>query len=165
VGAQSLVSGVGSSSIGAASVQATPRRYAAPTSPAPSPTDSNKQLARGDDFSEGPMKTMITRLVSLEEELQREKRKMADKQKVIEAQVQTIQALDAANNRLLTALAQLRSDGQVGVGGIEGDTTDCEDMEQSPVHLLAPPSDFGSASLSLARRILADLGEVQSSSC
>ena len=38
-------------------------------------------------------------------------------------------------------------------------------MEQSPVHLLAPPSDFGSASLSLARRILADLGEVQSSSC
>ncbi len=45
----------------------------------------------GDDFSEGPMKTMITRLVSLEEELQREKRKMADKQKVIEAQVQTIQ--------------------------------------------------------------------------
>lgn len=112
----------------------------------------------------GQLKCMITRLVSLEEELHREKRKMADKQKVIEAQVQTIQALDAANNRLLSALAQLRN-GPV----------DCEDMDHSiptsptptcssRVAPLQPEPEFGT-SLSLARRILADLGEVQSSSC
>lgn len=118
----------------------------------------------------GQLKTMITRLMSLEEELHREKRKMADKQKVIEAQVQTIQALDAANNRLLSALSQLRNyqpvDSAVAID------EDCSDeMEHSLVSAcnrsaVIEPTDFGgSASLSLARRILADLGEVQSSSC
>ena len=112
------------------------------------------------------LKTMITRLVSLEDELHREKRKMADKQKVIEAQVQTIQALDAANNRLLSALAQLRNYQPVDGGD------DCDEMDQaSPtatsgprVAALQTEPEFGT-SLSLARRILADLGEVQSSSC
>jgi len=97
---------------------------------------------------------------------------MADKQKVIEAQVQTIQALDAANNRLLSALSQLRNyqpvDSSVNID------EDCSDeMEHNPLSAcnrnavtVEPERDFGgSASLSLARRILADLGEVQSSSC
>ncbi len=117
----------------------------------------------------GQLKSIVTRLVSLEEELHREKRKMADKQKVIEAQVQTIQALDAANNRLLTALAQLRTYQTIDTA------PDCDDMvpisKTSPTNCggripSMPPQEpeFG-ASLSLARRILADLGEVQSSSC
>lgn len=119
----------------------------------------------------GQLKSMITRLVSLEEELHREKRKMADKQKVIEAQVQTIQALDAANNRLLSALAQLRNYQPI-------ETTEHQvQVERNLIssfgrHSL-PESDYasgtgnggGTGSLSLARRILADLGEVQSSSC
>ena len=101
---------------------------------------------------------MMARLVSLEHELHREKRKMADKQKVIEAQVQTIQALDAANNRLLTALAQLRSDTPPPT-----DENPHDDPTAATATAAAAPSVVGS--LSLARRILADLGEVQSSSC
>ena len=111
----------------------------------------------------GQLKSMITRLVSLEEELHREKRKMADKQKVIEAQVQTIQALDAANNRLLSALAQLRNYQTVEPTEHE------EEVEQNIMSYARnslPEPDYGnSGQLSLARRILADLGEVQSSSC
>lgn len=48
----------------------------------------------------------------MEEELRREQLKMSlalsHKQRVIEAQVQQIAALDAANNRLLAALSSLR---------------------------------------------------------
>lgn len=48
----------------------------------------------------------------MEEELRREQMKMSlalsHKQRVIEAQGQQIAALDAANNRLLTALSSLR---------------------------------------------------------
>ena len=111
----------------------------------------------------GQLKSMITRLVSLEEELHREKRKMADKQKVIEAQVQTIQALDAANNRLLSALAQLRNYQPM-------EAAEREEVERNLISFttrnsLPEPDYGGSGSLSLARRILADLGEVQSSSC
>lgn len=49
----------------------------------------------------------------MEEELRREQYKMSlvltHKQRVIEAQGQQIAALDAANNRLLTALSSLRN--------------------------------------------------------
>ncbi|XP_046655866.1 ras GTPase-activating protein raskol-like isoform X4 [Daphnia pulicaria] len=110
----------------------------------------------------GQLKSMITRLVSLEEELHREKRKMADKQKVIEAQVQTIQALDAANNRLLSALAQLRN--YQAVEPAEHDEVE-RNLMSFARNSLPEPDYGGSGSLSLARRILADLGEVQSSSC
>lgn len=108
----------------------------------------------------GHIKTMIVRLVALEEELHREKRKMADKQKVIEAQVQTIQALDAANNRLLTALAQLRNYHPESAA-------EREEIERSIMASFARANEpeFCGSSLSMARRILADLGEVQSSSC
>lgn len=113
----------------------------------------------------GQLKSMITRLVSLEEELHREKRKMADKQKVIEAQVQTIQALDAANNRLLSALAQIRNYQPMVVEGTDHDEVEHNLMSSFACNPLPEPDYNGSGSLSLARRILADLGEVQSSSC
>lgn len=52
------------------------------------------------------------RLISVEEELRREQQKMSDalshKQRVIEAQEHKIAALDAANNRLLSALTTLK---------------------------------------------------------
>ncbi|XP_064460190.1 disabled homolog 2-interacting protein-like isoform X2 [Ornithodoros turicata] len=58
------------------------------------------------------MKNIITRLITVEEELRREQREMqgmiSAKQKVIDAQERKIQTLDAANQRLLCALAQLR---------------------------------------------------------
>lgn len=52
------------------------------------------------------------RLITMEEDLRREQMKMSlalsHKQRVIEAQGQQIAALDAANNRLLSALSSLR---------------------------------------------------------
>ena len=52
------------------------------------------------------------RLISVEEELRREQQKMSDalshKQRVIEAQEHKIAALDAANNRLMSALTTLK---------------------------------------------------------
>lgn len=52
------------------------------------------------------------RLISMEKELRHEQIKMSvaltHKQRVIEAQGQQIAALDAANNRLLSALSSLR---------------------------------------------------------
>lgn len=52
------------------------------------------------------------RLISMEKELRQEQLKMSvalnHKQRVIEAQGQQIAALDAANNRLLTALSSLK---------------------------------------------------------
>jgi hypothetical protein len=52
------------------------------------------------------------RLISVEEELRREQQKMSDalshKQRVIEVQEHKIAALDAANNRLLSALTTLK---------------------------------------------------------
>lgn len=52
------------------------------------------------------------RLISVEEELRREQQKMSlvlsHKQRVIEAQEHQIAALDAANNRLLSALSTLK---------------------------------------------------------
>lgn len=52
------------------------------------------------------------RLISMEKELRQEQMKMSvalnHKQRVIEAQGQQIAALDAANNRLLTALSSLK---------------------------------------------------------
>ncbi|XP_037917634.1 ras GTPase-activating protein raskol isoform X4 [Hermetia illucens] len=58
------------------------------------------------------MRSIIERLITMEEELRREQLKMSlalsHKQRVIEAQGQQIAALDAANNRLLSALSALR---------------------------------------------------------
>lgn len=92
------------------------------------------------------------RLISLEEELRREQQKMADalhhKQQVIDAQEQKIQALDAANNRLLSALSQLKD--RYAMQGKNGITQH------------SPTTD---APLSNQARILAELTELKSSSC
>ncbi|XP_055527142.1 ras GTPase-activating protein raskol isoform X2 [Wyeomyia smithii] len=63
--------------------------------------------------SDTKIRSIIGRLLAMEEELRREQYKMSlvltHKQRVIEAQGQQIAALDAANNRLLTALSSLRN--------------------------------------------------------
>ncbi|XP_063696053.1 ras GTPase-activating protein raskol isoform X3 [Culicoides brevitarsis] len=75
------------------------------------PTSNDKD----DDgkYSDGKIRSIIARLLSMEEELRREQYKMSmilsHKQRVIEAQGQQIAALDAANSRLLNALSSLRS--------------------------------------------------------
>ncbi|XP_050441674.1 ras GTPase-activating protein raskol-like isoform X3 [Adelges cooleyi] len=90
------------------------------------------------------MKNIIARLMSVEDELRREQRKMSDtlthKQRVIEAQEHQIAALDAANNRLLNALSQLK------------------ERYQGNVKTTSPNP-------SLNHRLLAELGELKSSSC
>ncbi|KAK6637118.1 hypothetical protein RUM43_010792 [Polyplax serrata] len=88
------------------------------------------------DRSESNMKSIISRLISVEEELLREQQKMSDtlthKQRVIEAQEHQIAVLGADNNRLRTALATLK----------EHYATESQD-----------------------KRILAELSELKSSSC
>lgn len=80
------------------------------------------------------------RLISVEEELRREQQKMSDalshKQRVIEAQEHKIAALDAANNRLLSALTTLKDRYALQQQGKNG-----------------------------AQRLLAELSELKSSSC
>jgi len=89
------------------------------------------------------MKGIIDRLISVEEELRHEQRKMSEtlshKQKVIEAQEHQIAALDAANNRLLAALSQLKDRYQTKTNNNNANTG--------------------------AKRLLAELGELKSSSC
>ncbi|XP_023708740.1 probable Ras GTPase-activating protein isoform X4 [Cryptotermes secundus] len=86
------------------------------------------------------MKNIIARLISVEEELRREQQKMSDalshKQRVIEAQEHKIAALDAANNRLLSALTTLKDRYALQQQGKNG-----------------------------AQRLLAELSELKSSSC
>ncbi|XP_069690050.1 ras GTPase-activating protein raskol isoform X5 [Periplaneta americana] len=86
------------------------------------------------------MKNIIARLISVEEELRREQQKMSDalshKQRVIEAQEHQIAALDAANNRLLSALTTLKDRYALQQQGKNG-----------------------------AQRLLAELSELKSSSC
>ncbi|XP_055695811.1 ras GTPase-activating protein raskol isoform X2 [Lutzomyia longipalpis] len=74
--------------------------------------DSNDDLLSMSHHSDSKMRSIISRLIAMEEELRREQLKMSlalsHKQRVIEAQGQQIAALDAANNRLLSALSSLR---------------------------------------------------------
>jgi len=84
--------------------------------------------------------------MSVEDELRREQQKMTDtlshKQRVIEAQEQKIAALDAANNRLLAALASLQD----------------HFPSNTPTH--SPHATHSSVN-----RLLADFAELKSSSC
>ncbi|KFB43981.1 AGAP004692-PA-like protein [Anopheles sinensis] len=63
--------------------------------------------------SDSKIRSIIGRLLTMEEELRQEQYKMSlalsHKQRVIEAQGQQIAALDAANNRLLSALSSLQN--------------------------------------------------------
>jgi RAS protein activator-like 2 len=90
--------------------------------------------------------------MSVEEELRREQRKMSDtlshKQRVIEAQEHQIAALDAANNRLLAALSQLK-----------------ERYQGSPNKVNNNNNNNHSSSSPAAQRVLSNLSELQSSSC
>lgn len=100
---------------------------------------SNPPLQESDQTDN--MKGIIARLISVEEELRQEQRKMSDtlshKQRVIEAQEHQIAALDAANNRLLAALSQLKERYQGKSNNNSSNT----------------------------QRLLAELGELKSSSC
>ncbi|XP_046668232.1 ras GTPase-activating protein raskol-like isoform X4 [Homalodisca vitripennis] len=93
------------------------------------------------------MKGIIDRLISVEEELRHEQRKMSEtlshKQKVIEAQEHQIAALDAANNRLVAALSQLKDRYQVKTNNNNNNNNNSAG----------------------AQRLLAELGDLKSSSC
>ncbi|CAL1287205.1 unnamed protein product [Larinioides sclopetarius] len=71
-----------------------------------------ERLRRQQDEKDQQMKNIITRLITVEEELRREQQEMQGvilaKQKVIDSQERKLQTLDAANTRLLAALAQLK---------------------------------------------------------
>uniref|UniRef100_A0A182SCN8 DUF3498 domain-containing protein n=1 Tax=Anopheles maculatus TaxID=74869 RepID=A0A182SCN8_9DIPT len=71
------------------------------------------KLAAVAQHSDSKIGSIIGRLLTMEEELRQEQYKMSlvlsHKQRVIEAQGQQIAALDAANNRLLSALSTLQN--------------------------------------------------------
>ncbi|XP_049295254.1 ras GTPase-activating protein raskol isoform X1 [Anopheles funestus] len=73
-------------------------------------TDKLEAVAK---HSDSKIRSIIGRLLTMEEELRQEQYKMSlvlsHKQRVIEAQGQQIAALDAANNRLLSALSTLQN--------------------------------------------------------
>uniref|UniRef100_A0A182ND90 Ras GTPase-activating protein n=1 Tax=Anopheles dirus TaxID=7168 RepID=A0A182ND90_9DIPT len=75
--------------------------------------DSDKLEAITQQHSDSKIRSIIGRLLTMEEELRQEQYKMSlvlsHKQRVIEAQGQQIAALDAANNRLLSALSNLQN--------------------------------------------------------
>ncbi|KAK9304901.1 hypothetical protein QLX08_003853 [Tetragonisca angustula] len=95
------------------------------------------------------MKSIISRLISVEEELRREQQKMSAalsyKQRVIDAQEQQIAALDAANSRLMTSNTKLLS-------------------ALSTLKQRYKSSQSSSEAAALLQNI-ADIGELKSSSC
>lgn len=137
----------------------------------PEPDRGGRTMERRDrdvdvTSSEDNMKNIIARLMSVEEELRREQQKMSDalshKQRVIEAQEHQIAALDAANNRLLSALATLKDR-----YAKQGSSPNSE--SGSPLHstngTLNGPIGGQHNGHSQAQRLLAELSELKSSSC
>ncbi|XP_068105124.1 disabled homolog 2-interacting protein isoform X1 [Hyperolius riggenbachi] len=74
--------------------------------------DSDERLRRQQEDKEMQMKGIISRLMSVEEELKKDHAEMQaavdSKQKIIDAQEKRIASLDAANARLMSALTQLK---------------------------------------------------------
>lgn len=74
--------------------------------------DSEERLRRQQEDKEIQMKGIISRLMSVEEELKKDHAEMQaavdSKQKIIDAQEKRIASLDAANARLMSALTQLK---------------------------------------------------------
>ncbi|XP_073970020.1 ras GTPase-activating protein raskol isoform X4 [Rhodnius prolixus] len=107
------------------------------------------------------MKGIIARLIAVEEELRREQRKMSDtlthKQRVIEAQEHQIAALDAANNRLLAALSRYQSapNNNNQQPSHQQQSQQAPQQQQSTQHQQQQQQ----------QRVLANLSELQSSSC
>ncbi|XP_017765678.1 PREDICTED: probable Ras GTPase-activating protein isoform X3 [Eufriesea mexicana] len=97
------------------------------------------------------MKSIISRLISVEEELRREQQKMSAalsyKQRVIDAQEQQIAALDAANSRLMTSNTKLLSA-----------------LSTLKQRYNAKSSQSSNEAAALLQNI-ADIGELKSSSC
>ncbi|XP_017887082.1 probable Ras GTPase-activating protein isoform X5 [Ceratina calcarata] len=97
------------------------------------------------------MKSIISRLISVEEELRREQQKMSAalsyKQRVIDAQEQQIAALDAANSRLMTSNTRLLSA-----------------LSTLKQRYNAKSNQSSSEAAALLQNI-ADIGELKSSSC
>ncbi|XP_076654729.1 ras GTPase-activating protein raskol isoform X4 [Halictus rubicundus] len=100
--------------------------------------------------SDTKMKSIISRLISVEEELRREQQKMSAalsyKQRVIDAQEQQIAALDAANSRLMTSNTRLLS---------------ALSTLKQRYNAKSQPSSEAAALL----QNIADIGELKSSSC
>ncbi|XP_015109074.1 probable Ras GTPase-activating protein isoform X3 [Diachasma alloeum] len=97
------------------------------------------------------MKNIITRLISVEEELRREQQKMSAalsyKQRVIDAQEQQIAALDAANTRLMSSNTRLLS---------------ALSTLKQRYNVKAQPNSSEAAAL---LQNISDIGELKSSSC
>uniref|UniRef100_A0A3Q3GZM8 Ras GTPase-activating protein nGAP-like n=1 Tax=Labrus bergylta TaxID=56723 RepID=A0A3Q3GZM8_9LABR len=74
--------------------------------------DSEERLRRQQEEKDSQMKSIICRLMAVEEELKRDHAEMQAvieaKQKIIDAQEKRICSLDAANSRLMLALAQVK---------------------------------------------------------
>lgn len=74
--------------------------------------ESEERLRRQQDDKDLQMKGIISRLMSVEEELKKDHSDMQavvdSKQKIIDAQEKRIASLDAANARLMSALTQLK---------------------------------------------------------
>uniref|UniRef100_A0A8C5I3A6 RAS protein activator like 2 n=1 Tax=Gouania willdenowi TaxID=441366 RepID=A0A8C5I3A6_GOUWI len=74
--------------------------------------DSEERLRRQQEEKDSQMKSIICRLMAVEEELKRDHAEMQAvieaKQKIIDAQEKRIGSLDAANSRLMLALAQVK---------------------------------------------------------
>ncbi|KAK0179897.1 hypothetical protein PV327_005606 [Microctonus hyperodae] len=99
------------------------------------------------------MKNIITRLISVEEELRREQQKMSAalsyKQRVIDAQEQQIAALDAANTRLMSSNTRLLS---------------ALSTLKQRYNAKAQPNG-NSETATMLQNITADISELKSSSC
>ncbi|CAL1580637.1 unnamed protein product [Knipowitschia caucasica] len=74
--------------------------------------ESQEQLQRQSQEKDGQMKSVMCRLMAVEEELRRDHAEMQAvieaKQKIIDAQEKRILSLDAANTRLISALTQVK---------------------------------------------------------
>ncbi|XP_068605448.1 ras GTPase-activating protein nGAP [Brachionichthys hirsutus] len=74
--------------------------------------DGEERMRRQQEEKDGQMKSVICRLMAVEEELKRDHAEMQAvieaKQKIIDAQEKRIGSLDAANSRLMAALTQVK---------------------------------------------------------
>ncbi|XP_058801662.1 ras GTPase-activating protein raskol isoform X2 [Phymastichus coffea] len=124
----------------------------------------------GDDIGpDSKMKSIISRLITVEEELRREQQKMSAalsyKQRVIDAQEQQIAALDAANSRLmssntrlLSALSTLRERYHAGNSSSSKSTN-------GPSNNNSTTNDSQAEATVTLLQNIADINELKSSSC
>lgn len=112
----------------------------------------------------------LRRLISVEEELRREQRKMSEtltyKQRVIEAQEHKIAALDAANSRLMTALNELKDRYQEAATVVhKSNNNNHHNNNNNNNNNDNVVSNINSRVLNPNQRLLEELSELKSSSC